>query len=131
MLVLEAQAALAVAMEIPQLTAAAEAVTVLVMQTEVAQVTVALAAAALAAAAAAAEMAETVATVFSPYLLVSWVPISQPLMLEAQAAPAAGEAPAVKVRVLAEAAEAPVLVAQAAVVLEVLAVLLVMVVLEA
>jgi hypothetical protein len=75
-----------------------------------------------------AEMAETVAAVFSPYLLVSWVPLSQPLMLEAQAA---GEAPAVKVQVLAEAAEAPVLVAPAAVVLEAPAVLLVMVVLEA
>jgi hypothetical protein len=78
-----------------------------------------------------AEMAEMVAAVFSPYLLVSWVPLSQPLMLEAQAAQAAGEAPAVKVQVLAEAAEAPVLVALAAVVLEAPAVLLVMVVLAA
>lgn len=118
-------------MEILHLTAAAEAVTVLVMQTEVDQVTVALAAAALAETAALAALAETAAMVFSPFLLVSWVPLSQPLMLEAQAAQAAEEAPAVKVQVLAEAAEAPVLVAPAAVVLEAPAVLLVMVVLEA
>ena len=52
-------------------------------------------------------------------------------MLEAQAALAAEEAPAAKVQVLVEEAEAPVLVAQAAVVLEAPAVLLVMVVLAA
>jgi hypothetical protein len=97
MLALVAPAALVVAMEILQLTAAVEAVTVLAMQTEVAQVTVALAAAALAAAAEMAETAETAAAVFSPYLLVSWVLLSQLLMLEAQAALAAEEAPAAKV----------------------------------